>query len=346
MIHLAAFALLAQPVSFSGGKSVDLCKAIHQVTKQPVLMVDLGGREIKPFNFDVTDLTEFTRQTKAATGFSYVPGQDYVFSSGTLPRNLFASPPLFGAEPAWFSKSYSGFKFENGAYSLETKPGEALTGIEIGTLKFSKPVKVHWIAEHMPLVGYVNAVPELEFLRLVGKAMALRIVNKQNQFEFVLDANEFRSRAIATIKTVATPQVVAKMSKRDAAKLAHLEMALRSATQDQLNTAFATPGGLVKIPLSNADKQKLYKDMGTWNEQRDRGGRDPRIPSPSSGQKPDEEFQMNEVNTGRGRPRNYAALRDSVNFNAPVYLVLTGKFETTIEGSVNGPNGSSRPIRF
>lgn len=346
MIHLAAFALLAQPVSFSGGKSLDLCKAIHQATKQPVLMVDLGGRELKPFTFDTADLNEFARQTKAATGFSYVPGQDFVFSSGTLPRNLFGTPPLFGAEPVWFAKSFSGFKVENGLYSLETKPGEALTGVEIASLTFSKPVKVHWIAEHMPLVGHVTGVSELEFLRLVGKAMALRIVNKQNQFELILDANEFRNRAIATIKTVATPQVIAKLNKRDVAKLAHLEMALRVATQDQLNTAFATQGGLVKIPLSNAEKQKLYKDMANWNEQRDRGGRDPRIPSPSSGQKPDQEVQINEISTGRGRSRNYAAIRDSMNFNAPVYLILTGKFDTSIEGSINGPDGSPRPIRF
>jgi hypothetical protein len=140
-----------------------------------------------------------------------------------------------------------------------------LSGIE--SIKFGKPVRVHWFLRQFCVAAAVKKMPESEFLELLARSCIGRLVVMQEEYRVELDEKEFRS---LYVRWALDRAVVCKdrslYQRRDELRYLLAAEAMKAATVEQVRKLMSTPDGsiLLNMPVYSKARQLARNYVNEW----------------------------------------------------------------------------------
>lgn len=330
------------PIEFKGGLVGDLVAALAQ-SGQPVVASASDNTRYGAFTLDTADLNGLSAAMKKNASLWQMPGVQYIFHPGYLPRSLVSISPVFQPQRNWWSVAGAkSFTVEKGVVTSTMKNNEALTLDDMSKFGFSKPIE--WATSHAvyPITANCKDMPEKEFLTYVSKAVGGKLLVTDKTYKIQFDPMEFRKRAIKALSDFGYPKAANQPSANDRLGIDMAVYALNQASNLHLTQAFELDGGSFRLELNSSQAQYVYglmqrsaaeqakeaeQAMALAQQQRSSGG------------------GRNQRGPGRPMGVNGSLLRavQSVDSRQPFTLTMWSNFRTAVEMSVfQGPNRNSQ----
>jgi hypothetical protein len=333
---LAAMAI----IKFDGGVPNDFAATLADNLKQNVV-ISLGEpRMIEKATFDAAELDVMSREIRTQTKLVMLPGSELVFSDQLLSRELVQDSMQMrrrGGEAPQFEVAVQpeiaikrievgmiglpAKAVSDGKVSFKTEKSE---GLQLRMLAggLGKPVEVHWIYERTPVFANVKDLPILDFAKWAARAVGAKFVSSEKSYNFELDAQEVRKRAVATIKMQPVGPAGSEQAK-EAEQARNFRLAcINALTTKQVAEALATQGSSARILLSS---------------------RGPITGLAIQRIRQLEQMQLNYSQEIRA-PRNAVGLLQRIDNSRPAILTVSAQFDVRMEIPVLDQNGRSAGI--
>lgn len=344
--------LALELLSFKGGSIHEFVGVASMEGAKPVVVSAFEPAKLKEFTVDLADISTASKIITQQTGLQMGTTYDFAFSTKFIDRKYVGIAPIQNRQPSsWSYVQDTSDLVRSGTVTIIAKPNEAVT-LEGLKSRFSKPLVVHWMLEQVPMIVNAKNLPEKQFLQMAASAVGGKFVEKPDKFYVDFDPADFRIRARKTIQTFGD---LRKVERPTAAMKAGIENALSAinlATNAQLTEAFLAPGSSTTILLNNTGKAMVARQL----EEKANDPQPAQVDMLSSSVQiakpvevvPQEEGRGQRGPNGRGqRPSNFAMLRQIIDFNQPVKMILQSDFRVSFSGRTHAMgNRPSREINF
>lgn len=192
LLALLPLTLFAQ---FPGGTANDLCAHLAAETKQNIVVVKTTSTKVGAFDYDPADLDSISRGLRSKVKLELTPGVNVIGNDGRIPMSRLRVNTRDPYEaPKWVLP-----KIEANTITFATQSNESVDPAKLDEVKFSKPVKVHWFYDQVPVSINVKQMPEREFLTYLAKGIGARFLETPKEFRIDFEPSAMRNRIAKTI---------------------------------------------------------------------------------------------------------------------------------------------------
>lgn len=160
--------------------------------------------QIKPFQIDgnaVGNSKDFVRLMKVKSQISASMDSGIaLWQEAWEPTTTFVQGGGMQLPSEWVQANSKLLVLQSDRLSCELPANQAVSVKSIADLKWSKPVKVHWLLEQMWVVPSLKSTSELDTLKTLAKAICGRVTQEGDKYSIDIDYKEFRERAAASIE--------------------------------------------------------------------------------------------------------------------------------------------------
>jgi hypothetical protein len=189
---LTLLAVAAQAV-FPGGSANDLTAHLAESTKQNVVFAASTLDTIGTVSYDPQDLKDISRKLRMRK-IQIAAGVNLILNDGMILPARVTDEPEYCRQPDWLQMSTR--NIQDGKVTLATKGKDRLDPMSLAKVPFSKPVKVHWFYEGLPVAVNVREMPEADFLKYMAKAVGAKLFIGAKEYRLDFDPDEVRKRTI------------------------------------------------------------------------------------------------------------------------------------------------------
>lgn len=331
-------ALVASVFAFAGGTPGAFAHGLRDAASRDVVVVVSTPTTLPAMEVPIASVEDLSATIRSKSPLRMAPGTTLVFSDDQLPRErmrgviattqtlriirlIAQSPDVELTSKGSAKVAMPASSVNNGLVTFRTKEGAALDVLSLASVPFSRKVSVHWFyRDALPYVAF-EATPEAVFFDMLGRGLGARVRTAPTTITLDFDASEVRRRALRTLDTWPT---VGPNETTQRARVALVKDVLRAASNRDLETAFASEGGSVKIQVGGSLSNSVLAYLNSLGEIRPapRGTR----PRPAPAQAAAE--QVNQTQATQAE-RIRAALR-SLDRRRPVQVELRANFAVTV----------------
>lgn len=320
-------------LKFPGGTPNEFVGALAQSTRQNVVMSQGTPQPVSKVAFQDATLTEMARALRAQAGHAIMPGSEMVLSDQLLPYERVTGGGFQNAPGNHVRVSFEGIQNFKGyekakvdfvdftANKTNTFKTEKDQALQLQRIRSSdRKISVHWFYAEAPLYVDVKDLPELDLYQWIAKAEGAKLAITEKAYDFQLDPDQVRNRAIATL----TKLMSASKDEYDQGGYRFRIACLKLLTQSQIKEALATPYSSIKIELRDGTP---FANLAVARIR---------------------EMEKRQSTYGPNTRASQAAvgLLPRIDTDRPAYLFMDAKFYTRMEVPYIGPDGKREVARL
>lgn len=247
---LSTLCLLASlPFVFTGGSPNELAASFFGFTREPVAIVAVE-KTLPAMRFEAETPRGAVVQIAKFTPLRIAEDQLHSFGFDAWPAERIWSLVSERKDP--FIKDFPALEPErivilDGKVKVEPRPDRYVTLGRLAKLKWTKPLKVHWIVANIPVAVRAEFMPEEKFLRMVASAACAKLVIGSKSIDAQPDLADYRRTRLAALEAKAKQAEYRWIAARLRAQIG----TLREVTDENLRKSIAYPNSIEHLEVAS-----------------------------------------------------------------------------------------------